>query len=114
MAATIAPPAPPPFPTVADLLKRLGDIPPYRVLLHPTPGTATERDVEAIHDRENRLCELVDGVLVEKTMGYEESRYAILLAHYLIAYLERHDLGMVLGADGTMRLFPGLVRIPDV
>ena len=34
------------------------------------PGTATEQDVVAIHDRENRRCELVDGVLVEKVMGF--------------------------------------------
>jgi Uma2 family endonuclease len=33
---------------------------------------------------------------------------------YLINYLERHDLGAVVGADGLMKLLPGLVRIPDV
>ncbi len=31
--------------TVADLLKRLGNIPANRVRLHPTPGTATEKDL---------------------------------------------------------------------
>jgi Uma2 family endonuclease len=100
--------------TVADLLKRLGDVPASRVRLVPTPGTATERDVVEAHDRENRLYELVDGVLVEKAMGFEESRWAILLAFYLNHYLLQHDLGVVLGSDGTMRLLPGLVRIPDV
>ncbi len=34
--------------TVADLLKKLGGIPPERVLLAPSPGTATEKDVLAI------------------------------------------------------------------
>src|SRR3954468_18822699 len=105
MATTTAAPAPPTFKTVADLLKQLGDIPPYRILLHPTPGTATERDVEAIHDRENRLCELVDGVLVEKDMGFDEARFALILGALLIEFLREHDLGMALGADGTMRLF---------
>ncbi len=100
--------------TVADLLESLGGIPASRVRMRPFPGLATEHDVIDVHDRENRLCELVDGALVEKVMGFDESRFAILLGAYLIAYLEQHDLGTVVGADGMMRLFPGLVRIPDV
>lgn len=31
--------------TVADLLRRLGRIPAFRVRLNPPPGTATEKDV---------------------------------------------------------------------
>ncbi len=99
--------------TVADLLDRLGGIPASRVRLVPTPGTVTERDVIAVHDRTNRLCELVDGVLVEKVMGFDESRFAAWLVVFLGNYLNRHDLGTFLGADGMVRLFPGLVRIPD-
>jgi Uma2 family endonuclease len=100
--------------TVADLLKRLGNLPPERVWFRPIPGTATEQDVIDIEARYNRLCELVDGVLVEKTVGYFESRLAHLLGHFLEAFLEKHDFGFILGADGTLRLMPGLVRIPDV
>ncbi len=100
--------------TVADLLERLGGIPASRVRLVPTPGTATEQDVIDVHDRTNRLCELVDGVLVEKVMGFDESIVSLLLAGSLLNYLKRHDLGKLIGADGMMRLFPGLVRIPDV
>ena len=62
----ILPPAPL---TMADLLEELGDIPPFRVRLRPPPGDATESDVLALHDKENRLFELVDGVLVEKASG---------------------------------------------
>ncbi|MDR3621820.1 MAG: Uma2 family endonuclease [Paludisphaera borealis] len=105
---------PPGTETVADLLKRLGDVPPSRVRMVPTPGTATEKDVVRIHDREDRLFELVDGVLVEKGMGFHESRFAMFLGSYLIDFLRQHKLGTILGADGMMRLFPGLVRIPDV
>jgi len=100
--------------TIADLLKRLGNIPPERVWFRPLPGTATEQDVIEIEGRENRLCELVDGVLVEKTVGYYESRVAMLIGHFIELFLMRHDLGIVLGPDGTLRLTPGLVRIPDV
>src|SRR5262249_46199151 len=30
------------------------------------------------------------------------------------SFVRRHKLGIVTGPDGTIRLFPGLVRIPDV
>ena len=69
--ATLAPPA---ILTVADLLEGAGDIPLDRIRMQPPPGTATEEDVIAIHSREKRLCELVDGTLVEKPMGFDESR----------------------------------------
>lgn len=56
--------------TVVDLAERFGEIPLSRIRSDPPPGTATEKDVINIHDRENRLCELVDGILVEKTGGF--------------------------------------------
>ncbi len=99
--------------TIADLLDGLGGIPARRVLWSPTPGTATEEDLIRVHERTNRLFELVDGTLVEKAVGFDESRLALLLAGYLLRFLERHDLGAMIGADGFMRLFPGLVRAPD-
>jgi Uma2 family endonuclease len=70
--------------------------------------------VIALEARENRLFELVDGVLVEKAMGFYESFLAMRLAQFLLAFVERHALGIVAGADGMLRLAPGLVRIPDV
>ena len=112
MAVTV--PSLPELPTIADLIEHLGGIPSRRIRFRPTPGTATERDVTELHDRENRLFELVDGVLVEKAMGFYESALAAILLSALNRFAEEHDLGLVLGADGTMRLAPGLVRIPDV
>ncbi len=105
---------PPTRRTVADLLAALGDIPPDRVRLVPTPGTATERDVLAVHDREGRLCELIDGILVEKAMGFEESRLAFILITFLGDFLSTHNLGVAAGPDGILRLTSGLVRIPDL
>ena len=100
--------------TVADLLARFGPILACRVRLDPAPGTASEDDVVAIHDRENRLYELVDGVLLEKTMGYYESFLAIRIATLLSNFVDPRKLGIVAGADGMLRLAAGLVRIPDV
>ncbi len=109
--ATIAPPD---IKTLADLQQRLGGIPLERIWFRPAPGTATEKDVIAAEVRENRLCELVDGTLVEKAMGFDESRLAVELSHRVMSYLDKHDLGICVGADGMMRIAPGLVRIPDL
>ena len=54
--------------TLGDLLNQLGGVSADRVRLIPSPGTATEQD--AIN---NPLCELVDGTLVEKPLGFNES-----------------------------------------
>jgi Uma2 family endonuclease len=67
-----------------------------------------------IHDRENRLYELVDGVLVEKVMGVLESALAAHLIGQIDPFVQAHNLGFVAGADGTVRLLAGLVRIPDL
>src|SRR5438046_2484942 len=100
--------------TMADLLEQLGDVSPARVRLQPPPGMASVDDVLAIRRREGRLFELVDGVLVEKAMGYRESLLAAFLIKVLAAFIDDRNLGLVSGSDGMIRLFPGLVRIPDV
>jgi len=43
--------------TLADLLKRLGDIPLARIRFHPAPGTVTEQDVIDFDEHENRHFE---------------------------------------------------------
>lgn len=55
--------------TIADVWERVGRVPLHRIRMKPPPGYATEQDVTKIHDREDRLYELIDGVLVEKIMG---------------------------------------------
>src|SRR4051794_6641452 len=102
------------FETVAELLEQIGDVAPHRVRLRPPPGKATEKDVLAIHARTQRLYELVDGVLVEKVMGYAESFLAMRIGRLLGNFVDDGDRGLVAGADGMTRLMPGLVRIPDV
>lgn len=99
--------------TAVDLAERFGAIPLNRIRHEPPPGTATEQDVCEVNDRENRLFELVDGTLVEKTVGAYESYLAVLVANQVLGFVKQHDLGIVLGADGMLRLAPGLVRIAD-
>jgi len=99
--------------TLAQLRRDLGMIPEERIVLAPAPGTATEADIEVLRKR-GRLCELIDGVLVEKAMGWKESLLALLIGQYINNYLDHHPLGIVLGEDGFMRLVPGLVRAADV
>jgi Uma2 family endonuclease len=105
---------PPKIRTLADMLSELGDISPDRILMQPAPGTATEDDLLATMSRNDTLCELVDGVLVEKAMGYESSLLAMYIGHLLQVFILPRNLGLVTGADGAVRLFPGLVRIPDL
>jgi Uma2 family endonuclease len=100
--------------TLADVLEQLGGLSPRRIRFRPAPGTATEEDVITIRDRERRLFELIDGVLVEKDMGYWESVLAIELARLWGNFVRRRKLGTVTGEAGMLRLSPGLVRIPDV
>jgi len=102
------------FETAADLVQRLGNIPLERICFTPPPGTATERDLLAAMRRSDRLYELVDGTLVEKAMGLSESMIALLVSRRIGNFAEEHDLGIPAGADGTVRLLKGLVRVPDV
>jgi Uma2 family endonuclease len=102
------------FETIRDLLRNLGGISPGRVRLKPTPGKATERDLIRLNDTTDRLYELVDGTLVEKVMGYPESTLALHIGSLIKDFLRVHDLGLLAGADGGMRLMPGLVRMPDL
>jgi Uma2 family endonuclease len=74
---------------------------------------ATERDVIDLNDR-GLLCELIDGVLVEKAVGQYESRLAMWLGYFLLSFLEDHDLGVVHGPDSPHRLALGRIRYPDV
>lgn len=100
--------------TAEELYERFGPIPLNRIRTDPAPGTATEEDAICINERKEGLCELVDGVLVEKAMGTYESYLTVVLIQFLASFVDENRLGIVLGPDGSMRLMPGLLRIPDV
>ncbi len=99
---------------LADLRKHLGGVPLQRIRLYPPPGMATEEDALEIHRREGRVCELIDGILVEKAMGSYESVLAGLILQWLNNFLEEHPLGIALGEAGYLRMLPKRMRAPDV
>jgi Uma2 family endonuclease len=111
MPAAVARPRPT---TVAELIEALGDIPGERVRLDPPPGRATEKDLLRLSASEDRLYELVDGTLVEKAMGWKEALLAFWLGHQLQTFLDENDVGVIAGADATLRIQQHLVRIPDL
>ena len=102
------------IPTMGIVLNRLGGISPDRVLLSPTPGTATEDDLLRLPKDVQKICELIDGTLVVKAVGAPESSIAMDLVMYLGQYPGLRKLAVVLGPDGHTRYFGGNVRMPDV
>ncbi len=104
----------PKYETFADVLDRVGNVPPHRVLLNPPPGTATELDLLDSTYTGDRGCELVNGVLVEKTMGFREDYIATNLIFLFRLFLQTNNFGAVAGSQGLLRFKIGLVRVPDV
>ncbi|MBA3480868.1 MAG: Uma2 family endonuclease [Pirellulales bacterium] len=100
--------------TASDVIAHFGDIPIARIRTSPPPGEATEADVIELHDHHDRLFELIDGTLVEKAMGWQESYLAAYIATILNNFVQPRNLGIVLGSDGMLRLKREQIRIPDV
>jgi len=100
--------------TLQDRLTDLGGIDPSRVLLTPAPSQATLADLISVNNCANHgLCELVDGTLVEKAMGYEASVVAATILFILKQFVSRFRLGLISGADGFFKL-QSSTRGPDV
>jgi hypothetical protein len=111
-------PDPAPLPasvrTLADFLHWLGDVPADRVLLRPPPGMGNSSDVLRLERQENRLCELICGVAVEKRLGYREMAVTAALLNALQTHVAEKQLGVVTGPEAFYRLNDHLVRSPAV
>ncbi|HET6247600.1 MAG TPA: Uma2 family endonuclease [Tepidisphaeraceae bacterium] len=101
------------FSNAAEWLHALGDVPLERIVMNPAPGTATEADLLHFAERDKRLCELVDGTLVEKPAGAWESIIAARVATQLGSSVDARGLGAVCGANGPMRMKTKRIRMPD-
>jgi len=101
------------FKTLQDVLDYLGGIPAKRVCMQPWPGKATQRDLLRRSDRGR--CELFDGILVERAVGYHESLLASVLSGFIFSYLLDNNIGAVnSGGDGYLKLKRRRIFVPDV
>jgi len=112
--STILPDVPPTEWTLADVQARLPGYSADRIRANPSPGTASEQDVLDALARSDRICELVDGTLVEKTMATNESMLAAALIILISRYLDTDNLGALIGEGGLLKILPNQVRAPDV
>ena len=96
-----------------EWLHALGDVPLNRVVFDPWPGTATEADLLLLVERDGRLCELVDGTLVEKPVGFWEGLIAARVVTLLTVFADTKKLGVVFGDGSPMRMKSKRVRLPD-
>lgn len=99
---------------MADVLAWLPGIPLERIHTYPSPGTATEQDCLEAESRTGKICELIDGTLVEKVMASRESQLAGAPIHFIYVYLESNNLGAVFAPDGLLKIMRDQIRAPDV
>jgi Uma2 family endonuclease len=95
----------------ADIARRLGDIPPNRIVW--LPRAATEDDCVRYCEAHGP-AELIDGFLVEKATGFRESLLAASVIMFLKNFASPRKLGLVGAPDALMRVRPGQLRLPDV
>jgi len=100
--------------TLQDRLADLGNIPLDRIRMNPPPGQATTADWLVVQEERTGLCELIDGTLVEKPIGWLESLLGAVLVRWLGSFVTSRNLGIVIGADGYTELYPETVRAPDM
>ena len=94
---------------MADVRAHVGGVPLERIRNYPPPGMATEADA-----LKKPVCELIDGILVEKATGAYESVLASLLITEINNYLAANPIGFITGEQGPYRLLPRRMRVPDV
>jgi Uma2 family endonuclease len=98
----------------AEVLARVGCVPPARILSYPAPGTATPEDAFNPKYVGERAAELVGGILVEKAMGHNEDLIGVRVFLLLGDYLEQNNVGSLSGPQGGYWFKSDLLRIPDV
>ncbi|MFH5805495.1 Uma2 family endonuclease [Alienimonas sp. DA493] len=102
--------------TAADLpalLERLGSVPAERVRFDPFPGTGTWEDVDRVRRETGKLCELIDGTLVEKAVSDWTGYLGLRLGSLLMTFVLERKLGVCHGSDGFFH-FGGDLRAPDI
>jgi Uma2 family endonuclease len=87
---------------------------PVKVEQAATPAQrATEDDLRAT-PKDGQKYELVDGQIVVSPAGNLQEVVSVRLAALLLAFVDQHTLGYILGSSAGFRLPGGNVRSPDV
>ena len=98
-----------------EFLANLGGVPLHRVVFDPPPGTVTGEFYDSIGGEwQGRLVELVDGTLVRKAVGFDESVIGGNFFGRAWDFVRAAKLGVVAMADGGVRMVGGNRREPDV
>ncbi|NNJ26432.1 Uma2 family endonuclease [Alienimonas chondri] len=113
--APLGPPVPTADPvTAAEIVAQFGDVPLFRIVMDPAPGTATEADIDRIKRETGRLCELIDGTLIEKAVGAEFDLMGGELLTLIRNAIRGKKIGWVLGGQAFLRLTGRRTRAADV
>ena len=99
--------------SMADFLEVVGQYFAKAHLDEQVAWAADEGDLLAVLEHENKQCELIDGVLVEKAMGFLEGLLASDLVTAISNFVNPRDLGRV-RRRVTHQTGRGLVRLADV
>ena len=97
--------------SLSEILASLGDVPTERVHLPQPWREIEEHDWLRLPDRQR--YELVDGILVERAMGFYETRLGFILGMLLEEFARAHAVGIVVVETGSVRV-AGQIRLPDV
>lgn len=97
-----------------EIADRAGAVPWWRIRTDPPPGTAAEADIERIRNEEDRTCELIDGIPVEKAVSDASAFVAIEIGSFLREFVKPRRRRRNLGSNGYVRLFGTQLRAPDV
>lgn len=102
------------FATIADVQNRVGNVADSRILVFPAPGTATATDLLDNSITRGVGCELIDGILVEKALGFRSDYIALWLGHLIAGFLDQNNLGALTGSQSPIRFKLNLIRMPDL
>ncbi len=100
--------------TCADVLRRVGNVSPDRVLVERLSAPPTRRDLIREFEPTARMYELVDGILVEKLLHAGNAARFMQLMGPLGNHVFGGNAGMLVGGKTLLRLSPTLVRIPSL
>ena len=100
--------------TAAEIVEQFGDVPLHRIVMDPAPGTATQEDIDRVKRRTGRLCELIDGTLIEKAVSAESDLMGLELATLIRNAIRGKKVGWVLGGQAFLRLTGRRTRAADV